>query len=118
MENVANDVVSFTNYRDVGFSIDNGHQDGAINSPWSLWHPKLRAQLTMDFGNLICLLFIGSWLCLVGEGDIQGIKSMNMFVFSMLSLVCFLLWIIILLILVVLLWLQVIGWRGGVWLIA
>ena len=105
MGKVENDIVSFTNYRDVGFSMDNGHHAGAINAPWSSWRPKLRAWLTMDFGNLICLLFIGSWLCLVGEGDIQGIKSMNMFVFSMLSLVCFLLWIIILLILIVFLWL-------------
>ena len=97
--------MSFEKYIYVGFSVDNGHQDGAINAPWSSWRPKLRACLTIYIGNLLCLLFVGSRLYTVGEGDLHGIKGMNTFGFTVLSLVCFLLWIIILLILVVLLWL-------------
>ena len=36
-----NHIVSFTNYGDVGFSMDNGHQARAIDAPWSLWRPKM-----------------------------------------------------------------------------
>ena len=99
--------MSFENYRDVVFSLDNGHQDGAISAPWSFWRPKLRAWIMTDFDHSLCLSFVWSRLYVVGEGDLQGIKGMVQFGFTMLSLVCCLLWVIILLILVVLLWLQV-----------
>ena len=51
-----NDIVSFTNYGDVGFSMDNGHRDGAINASWSLGHPKLRACLHKRLGHFAWLI--------------------------------------------------------------
>ena len=99
----------FANYRDVGFILDNGHQDGTINAPWSSWRPKLRAWLTIDFDHLVCLSFVWSQLCALGEGYLQGVEGRVTFSFIMLLLVCFLFWIIILLILIVLLLLQVTG---------
>ena len=79
MGKVANDIVSFTNYRDVGFSMDNGHHDGAINAPWSLWRPKLKAWLMMVFGHFLCLLVFWCWLCAVDEGDFEGNEGMASF---------------------------------------
>ena len=38
-------------------AFDNGRQAGAIDAPWILWQPKLRAWLTMEFGHFLC--FVG-----------------------------------------------------------
>ena len=74
---MANNIVLFTNYKDVGFSMDNGHQDGAINAPWSSWRTNLRAWITLNFGHFLYLLVVWSRLCIVGEGDFKGNKGMD-----------------------------------------
>ena len=57
MEKVEIDIGLIMNYMIVGFRVDNGHQDGAINVPRSLCYPKIRACLTMDLVILLGLVF-------------------------------------------------------------
>ena len=54
--------MSFTNYGDVGFSMDNGHRDGAINASWSLGQTKLKGSLHERLGHFAWLV-----VCLVSD---------------------------------------------------
>ena len=63
--------MSFTNYGDVGFSMDNGHQAGAINASWILRHLKLRACLHKRLGHFAWLIVRLVSLCALDGGDFQ-----------------------------------------------
>ena len=54
MEKVAIDIESITNYREVGFRVDDGQQFGTINACWRMWHPNIGFGSTMSLVISFC----------------------------------------------------------------
>ena len=90
MEKVEIDIESITNYREVGFRVDNGKQYGTINACWGMWQPNIGFGSTMG---LVILFVVFSRLCIVCEGDFQNNEGMVSFGFTTFLFVCCLLWI-------------------------
>ena len=88
MEKGGNDNVSFTKYRDVGFGIDSGHQDGAINAYWNTWHLQHRVWLHDGLSFHLVVGFFGLGSAQWCEGDLQGLEGMVAYGFTAFD-VCF-----------------------------